>query len=534
MAKKIQTLSIGTSTVELAEYEHDGRESLKLLRYGVAQLEAPLDYETADTILSPALLGLVRETGIRPGPVAVAVPGQSVFTKFAAVPRAGGNEKFEQMVRYEIEQGIPFPIDEMICDRQVLGETENGDTSVMIVAAKTDQVEALTRAVSAVGFSPVLVDSAPGSLTNALAYVHPETMESCTVTLWLASKATSLIITEGEKVYTRLIPIGGATLTKEIAMACGCTPEEAEALKAEKGYVALGGVTEDEDEVADRVSKACRAVMTRLTAEINRSVTFYRSQQHGGAPTKLYLTGGVALLPQVDAFFADALGIDVEFLNLFDRIGTGPAVDLTALETDVAYLAATAGLAAQGAGLARYSINLLPPSLVEARTERARIPFLVIGGVGIVLALVLLALGIGNETAVLERTRDAVQDEVTSLENFDKKVATAKAALESAKQEAETLQAVLDRRPTAVRRLNAVRSAMLPGMWIHAWVDNRVSIRYWKDRVKVAGGKTAGEAFVENLRGKAGIDADAVRISDMSAIGPAGACEQFTVELKFK
>ena len=67
MAKKIQTLSIGTSTVELAEYEHDGRESLKLLRYGVAQLEAPLDYETADTILSPALLGLVRETGIRPG-----------------------------------------------------------------------------------------------------------------------------------------------------------------------------------------------------------------------------------------------------------------------------------------------------------------------------------------------------------------------------------------------------------------------------------------------------------------------------------
>ena len=198
-------------------------------------------------------------------------------TKFAAVPRAGGNEKFEQMVRYEIEQGIPFPIDEMICDRQVLGETENGDTSVMIVAAKTDQVEALTRAVSAVGFSPVLVDSAPGSLTNALAYVHPETMESCTVTLWLASKATSLIITEGEKVYTRLIPIGGATLTKEIAMACGCTPEEAEALKAEKGYVALGGVTEDEDEVADRVSKACRAVMTRLTAEINRSVNFYRS-----------------------------------------------------------------------------------------------------------------------------------------------------------------------------------------------------------------------------------------------------------------
>ena len=534
MAKKIQTLNIGTSTVELAEYEHDGQGKLTLLHYGVARLEAPLDFETADTILSPALLGLVRETGIRPGPVAMTVPGQSVFTKFAAVPRAGGNEKFEQMIRYEIEQGIPFPIDEMICDRQVLGETENGDTSVMIVAAKTDQVEALTRAVSAVGFSPVLVDSAPGALTNAVGYLHPETADACVITLWLASKATSLIITEGEKVYTRLIPIGEAAVTKEIANACGCTQEEAEALKAEKGYVALGGVAEDEDEVADRISKACRAVMTRLTAEINRSVNFYRSQQHGASPVRLYLTGGGALLPQVDSFFADALGIEVEFLNPFDVIATGPAVDTVALETDTAYLAATAGLAAHDAGRAKFDINLLPPSLVEARAEKAKIPFLVAGGAGFALALVLLALGISNETAVIERTRDEIQAKVSNLERLDRKVAAAKAELESAEAEAEALRSLLDRRSMAVRRLNAVRSAMVPGMWIHSWSDGRVCVRYWKDRIKIDGGKTAGEAFVAKLTAMSDVDAGSVRISNMSTVGASGGCEQFTVEVKFK
>ncbi len=534
MGKKIQTLSIGTMTVELAEYELGARGRLTLQRYGITRLDAPLDFETAETILSPALHGLVRETGIRPGAVAMAVPGQSVFTKFAAVPQAGGSEKFEQMIRYEIEQGIPLPIDEMICDRQVLGETENGDTSVMIVAAKTDQVESLTRAVASVGFTPELVDSAPGALTNAVRFLRPETADACTVTLWLGSRGTSLIILEGDKVYTRLIPIGGNTLTKEIANACGCTQEEAEALKDEKGYVSLGGVTEDEDEVADRISKACRAVMARLNAEVTRSVNFYRSQQQGSAPSKVFLTGGTALLPQTDAFFSDALGIEVEYLDPFVEVGVGPAVDAAALETDTAYLPATAGLAAQVAGLARYTINLLPPSLVAERAEKAKIPFLAAAGVCLALALVLLGLGIGNETSVLEQTRDAVQAKATSLEGFDRKVGKAQAELASAKAEADALARLLESRQAAVRRVNAVRGALVPGMWIHAWSDGRLVVRYWKDRVKLSPGKTVEESFVEKLRGKAAVDGKSLKISNMSPVGVGGACEQFTVEVKFK
>ena len=199
MAKKFLTLNIGASFVELAEYEQGAKGSLTLSRYGTAKLDAPLDFETADTILSPALLGIVSKTGIKPGPVAMSVLGQMVFPRFAAIPAAGGEAKFEQMVRYEIEQNIPFPIDEMICDRQVLGDTETGDKAVMIVAAKVAQVEALTNAVIAAGFSPEIVDAAPTALTNAIRYSHPEESDSCIITLWLGSRGTTLIITEGDK-----------------------------------------------------------------------------------------------------------------------------------------------------------------------------------------------------------------------------------------------------------------------------------------------------------------------------------------------
>ena len=230
MAKTIQTLNIGAANIALAEYELGAKGAVKLLKYGVAELASPLDGGNVETILAPALREIIGAKGFKPGKLALAISGQMTFPKFASIPMVGGAEKFEQLVRYEIEQGIPFPIDEMVCDRQVLGDTENGDKAVMIVAAKIAQVEALTNAVRAAGFTPEIVDSAPTALTNAVRFNHPEEADSCVVTLWLGTKGTSLIITEGDKMYTRLIQVGGATLLKEVGGAFGCSPEEAQRL----------------------------------------------------------------------------------------------------------------------------------------------------------------------------------------------------------------------------------------------------------------------------------------------------------------
>ena len=538
MAKKFLTLNIGATNVALAEYESAARGSLTLLRYGVAQLAAPIDGGNAETILAPALMEIVRTTGIRPGKVSLALSGQMVFPKFAAVPMAGGAEKFEQMVRNEIEQNIPFPIDEMVCDRQVLGDTEGGDKSVMIVAAKVDQVEDVCGAVASAGFSPELVDVAPIALTNAVRAARPDDADSCLVILDIGARTTSLVIVEGDKLYNRSIPVAGNAITKEISAALGCSLEEAELVKFEKGYVSVGGVTEDEDEVADRVSKVCRAVMTRLNAEITRSINFYRSQQQGGTPAKLYLTGGTSLLPQTDQFFAESLGIEVELFNPFESIAAGPAVDADALGTDAALLGVTAGLAQREAGAARFEINLLPPSIVSARAEKARIPVLAAGGAMIVVALVLVMLAFNREAAEISARRDAVAARISSLSSFDAKVTAASRAAASAQADAERLRATLLERSRAMHRLNVVRASLLDGMWIESWKDGRITVRAWIDRIKgkAPAGKTTGEYVVDRLKAK-GV-ADEVKILDISRIGAVkggdGQIEQFTLEVKFK
>ena len=535
MAKKFLTLNIGAANVELAEYEAGAKGALTLVNYGTAALSAPLDGGNADTILAPALLEIVREKGIKPGPVAMAVSGQMAFQRFAAIPMAGGAEKFEQMVRYEIEQNVPFPIDEMVCDRQVVGDTESGDKSVLIVAAKVDQVEALTSAVASVGFVPEIVDVAPLALTNAVRHSSLDE-NSCAVLLDIGAKTTSLVIVEGDKLYNRSIPVAGNTITKEIANALGCSQEEAEQLKRERGYVSLGGVTEDEDEIADRISKVCRAALTRLNAEISRSINFYRSQQGGSAPAAIFLTGGTALLPQIDTFFAESLGIEVVYFNPFEAISVGPKVDATALEADGALIAATAGIAVHMVGAAKFAINLLPPSLVAERAEKAKIPVVAAAGGVFIAAMVLAMMAINQETSVISAQRDAVQAKVETLTSFDKKVKAAEAQTEAAVAEADSLRKLLAGRSVAVQRLNAVRGSMVPGMWIEKWEGEdvaRIAIRYWKDRVKGASGKTPGELVVDKLKGKPVIDKASVKIADMSSIGKDGQVEQVTVELKF-
>ena len=533
MSKKFLTLNIGAATVELAEYEAGAKGALTLVNYGTANLSAPLDGGNAETILAPALLEIVREKGIKPGPISMAIAGQMAFQRFAAIPMAGGADKFEQLVRYEIEQNIPFPIDEMICDRQVLGDTENGDKSVLIVAAKIDQVEALTSAVASAGFTPELVDVAPLALTNAFRFGADD--GSCSVLLDIGAKTTSLVIVEGDKIYNRSIPVAGNAVTKEIATALGCSAEEAEQLKRERAYVSMGGVTEDEDETTDRIAKACRAVLTRLNAEISRSINFYRSQQGGSAPTCLYLTGGTALLPQIDMFFAESLGVEVAFFNPFEQIAVGPKVDAAALESDGALIAATAGIAVHCAGVSHFAVNLLPPSLVAERAEKARIPFLIAAGVGLVAALVLVKLAVDHETDVITAQRDAVQDErVRQLASFDTKITAAAAAFEKDLEAAQATGDRLARRSAVLQSFNAVRESLAPGMWIEKWEPNRISVRYWKDRVKADGGKTVGERVVEKLKGKAVVVPESVKIADMSAIGKDGAVEQVTIEVKFK
>ena len=509
------TLNIGASKAVLAEYQLKGKNALMLTAYGEADLAAAGDAAGAlEATLTPALQRIMREKGIKPAPLVVSLNGQAVFPRFAKFPSVS-QEKLEELVRYEVEQNVPFPIDEIVCDHQFTGTTAEGEKAAMIVAAKVDQVRAVTDAVTAAGLSPQIVDVSPMAVYNAFRWSNPGA-GGCSVILDIGSRTTGLILVENEKIYNRSIPVAGNTITKDIAQTFGCSLEEAEQLKLERGSVSLGGVTEDEDEVSDRVSKVIRTVLTRLHAEISRSINFYRSQQGGNAPSRLFLTGGCVRLPQLDEFFRETLQVEVGYLNPFAKIALGPKIDRQAIANDAFTLAESAGLAVRMTDSAAIKINLMPPELVEHARTVKRIPFIVVGAL-----CFLAALGVCwfAESGREERTRakvDAVQSKNSSLNSLKDSLSKAQKAARGEQERCDELQTLLSSRSLALRRVMAVRKSLLretpnensaPIMWIVAWEPfkdrdgARVTIRGWSDTLKAKEaeiaskmpGKTAAE-----------------------------------------
>ena len=553
---KIVTLNIGASRAVLAEYALKGKNGLSLTAYGAADL-AGLDWEaegSVEAVLTPALHEVARSAGIKPGPLYLALNGQMVFPRFTKFPSVSA-DKMEELVRYEVEQEVPFPIDDIVFDHQFLGQTAEGDVAAMIVAAKLDQVTKVTDAVASVGFNPVVVDAGPMAVLNALRRSYPN-LPGGTIVLDIGAKTTSLILVENEKIYLRSIPVAGNAITKEIAQAFGCTTEEAEALKRERGYVSLGGVTEDADEMSDRISKIVRATLTRLHAEILRSINFYRSQQGGSAPQRLFITGGSAVLPQIDEFFRETLQIDVDFLNPFGGMGFGSKINTEALETDAFTLAESAGLALRATELATITINLMPPALIEKARAVKRIPFLAVGAVAVLGALALFIVGENRLKEVAEAETGAVEARNNVLRQFETKLKAEQKKADDELAKSDAFQRLMASRFTTLLSLVTVRRSLLPGMWLTAWETvppkgddddapavTRITVRGWRDALselenehrKQNEGKkmTAEEIVAASLKTMQTVVPGSVKIVSQKDVNTKGVLSEFAIELAF-
>ena len=558
------TLNIGASKATIAEYSLSGKRKLTLTAYGSGDLSAidANDPAALSAALPPVLHEILRTSGIKPGPLVVSLSGQMVFPRFAKFPAVGDAAKLDQLVGYEIEQNVPFPIDEIVSDCQFLGTTPEGEKAAIIVAAKLEVVRAVTESALSAGLKPLVVDVSPMAVCNALRFTNPQ-LSGCTVVLDIGAKTTNLIILENEKIYNRSIPVAGNTITKEIAQAFGCSLEEAEQLKIERGYVSLGGVTEDEDEVTDQVSKIIRNVLTRLHVEVSRSINFYRSQQGGSAPGSLFLTGGTVRLPQLDQFFMESLQAPVEFINPFVGVGVGSRVNMSALENDAFTLAESVGLALRQTDLAAIKINLMPPEIIEQARAIRRIPFLVVGALAVWGALGAAWYAETHLKEIAEEQYEIVKQDRTRLEGESKKLEKAQKDVAQECAKCDEFQQLLRERTLAIRRLNAARDSLKridEGLWITKWepyeqkdekelsapkVGAYITFRGWRDVVEKAeaawsaknAGKTStvNEIVVEFLKGLPDLfDKDEVKVDDKDGYKELGDClREYKIKVGF-
>src|SRR5437588_264814 len=170
-------------------------------------------------------------------------------------------------------------------------------------------------AVEETGLRTAIVDVATMALYNAFRYNYAD-LGGCTLLVDIGARTTNLLFIEPQKIFSRSIPVGGSSITVAIAKEFNEPFAAAEFRKKRDGFVSLGGAyAEPEDPEVARVSKLMRSTMTRLHAEVMRSIRHYRAQQQGNAPGTLFIRGARASTPSMREFFREKLHVPIEFFN---------------------------------------------------------------------------------------------------------------------------------------------------------------------------------------------------------------------------
>lgn len=493
-SSRVLALNVGASKLVLAEFKVRGGQPPEMTQYGVAELGVEPESDTdPSAYIVAALRDVMRERGIRPGPLLMTLSGQAVFPRFVRLPPVA-RDKLQQMIAYEAEQNVPFPIGEVVWDYQLVGDASAGEQNAMIVAVKTENVSALTDCVQAAGLEPEIVDVAPLALYNCARYNYPG-LEGCTMVLDIGARSTNLIFIEEGHVFSRSIPVAGNTITQELAKVFQLDFRAAEQLKRRHAFVALGGVYGvADDETADRVSKVVRNVVTRLHAEVNRSINFYRSQQGGSVPARVLLTGGSSIIPHMDTFFREKLKVDVDFLNPFIHVGVGGRANADKVAEDFYQLGEVVGLALRRAVRCPVEINLMPPNLVRRKTFRRRLPFFGTAAAAVFAALLTMSLHAGRALRLFEEQRNDVAARLQRLQAERQALDQAMQARRQEQQTADELRRLIEQRTVVARRLVALRDSLFDGMWLTAIEPLR------DERGAVVRLRISGRGFSDKLR----------------------------------
>jgi len=464
MSKRILTLDIGASTLKLAEFQLTKDHQLELVKYGIKAVGVdPADEANRMVYTGSALQELVNELNIKPGPVLISLSGMHVFSRYVKLPPVSG-DKISQVVEYEARQNIPN-LDEVVWDRQILPGKE-GDMDVLMAAVKQQVVEDLAETIHSCGLETELVDVSVASIYNAYRAAY-EQSDECTMILDMGAKTTSVLFAEGAQVWSRSFPVSGNTISQSIANDFSLEFGEAEALKEEVSLVALGGAYEPlEDPQADQVSKCIRGSMTRLHAEINRSINSYRSQQNGSAPQRVLLTGGSVVMDYFDLFLKEKLDVPVEYLNPLESITVGDGVDQEQIQNDWHLLSEVIGLAHRRSGQAVMSMNLLPPSIVRERTFRKKQGVFAACFLVLVLTLGVRGLLVSSRVSHQREVLEKLQSNVNELENWQRQIEAENEAFVSVQNDVLGLTRMIESRTRLVNGLEAVRAKLPEDVWI--------------------------------------------------------------------
>ena len=335
-------LDISSTSVKLLELGQTGGR-YRVENYAVVPLPAEaveekniVDVEAVGAAINRA----VRRAGTRSKNVAIAVAGSAVITKVISMPASLSDEEMADQLQLEADQYIPYPMEEINMDFEVLGpsETDEESVDVLLAASRSENVDVRVAACELANLTPKVVDVEAFAMESAFSLLGqqlPDNGVGKTIAVVdVGATMTTLSVSHDfNVVYTREQVFGGKQLTEEIMRRYGLSYEEAGLAKKQ------GGLPDDYEE------EVLNSFKNSLVQQVSRALQFFFSSSEHGVIDHIVLAGGCASIPGVEELVEDKLSLTTSVANPFSNMSLASKIKADTIYADAPALMIACGLA---------------------------------------------------------------------------------------------------------------------------------------------------------------------------------------------
>jgi len=344
-SKRLIGLDIGTSSIKVAEIEVS-RKGADLLSFGMTA--TPSNSILGGDISNPsaisvAVQSLMSEIKMKKRSVSIGIWGTAVIVKKITIPKIEKKLIAEQ-IKWEAEQYIPFDVNDIVLDYHIINPQTSGETfDILLVAAQNDLVAQYNSVVSGSGMQMSVLDVSGFALANAFELNFGKTVGETIAVLNIGAGVTNFVIlSDGEVIFSRDIPVGGQNFTNEIHKEMGMTLAEAEAMKISASHGSA---------VPEQVQSIISNTNEVVAEEVRNSFDFFAASNTGVNPQRIFYAGGSSVVPGLMESIQRTLRLSCEMFNPFGRVrAKNKSLNAAYLQQVAPFAAVAVGLAMRKAG----------------------------------------------------------------------------------------------------------------------------------------------------------------------------------------
>ncbi|PIP67609.1 MAG: hypothetical protein CO035_01305 [Candidatus Omnitrophica bacterium CG_4_9_14_0_2_um_filter_42_8] len=421
-------LDIGTHFIKLVELKKE-KDSIVLTRIGIKEI--PRDSKIdRDKIISQLISELLSDNNIKPNAVNITISGQSVFVRFVKLLQVK-EDKLKQTMKFEAQNQIPFSMNEVMWDWSLLDEGKDSSRRAVIVAIKKNLVEEIVSRLNSVKLSTELIDVAPISVYNCMAFNEDFNSQDLGAILDIGAKSTNFIIFNKGNIWIRSFPIAG-----------------------------------------ERIEEAKEQGVEEFLTEVERSLEYYFMQAGEDAPqekklTQLFLTGGGSVMENIETALISKLGIKPNIMDPFRKLRVSKDVfqKLQACGPKNQF-STVVGAALRGIADLKIEVNFLKEALSEKKSSMQKRIYSGISMATGALIVISFSIFMRQDYYIKKIKLDKVEEMMETYRAYEPKIKKIREEESALREKIDTLYQTASSRAVWLGIFKAVSEILPKDIWI--------------------------------------------------------------------